>query len=86
MEVHAPGNPQTVMNSYAPSGNKTRDNIEGRVRQLALEESNKRGGEIGYYKILELVKAEGIRGKASMTMSERTALWLHKAMKIKVWR
>ena len=33
VEVHAPGNPQTLMNSYAPNGSITRDNIEGRVRQ-----------------------------------------------------
>ena len=86
VEVHAPGNPQTVMNSYAPDGSVTRDNIEGRVRQLALEESRKRGGEIGYRRILELIKAEGVQGKVAVAMADRTAAWLHKAMKVRVWR
>ena len=63
--VQGPGNPQTVMNSYAPDGSITRDNIEGRVRQLALEESRRLGrGEISYRRIMEFVKAEGIQGKA----------------------
>jgi hypothetical protein len=29
VEVHAPGNPQKVMNSYAPNGSIKRKNIEG---------------------------------------------------------
>ena len=86
VEVHAPGNPQTVMNSYAPDGSVTRENVEGRVRQLALEESRKRGGEIGYRSILELIKVEGVQGKVAGAMADRTATWLHKAMKVKVWR
>ena len=60
VEVHGPGNPQTVMNSYAQDGSITRENVEGRVRQLALEESRKRGGEMGYRRILELIKFEGV--------------------------
>jgi hypothetical protein len=86
VEVHAPGNPQTVMNSYAPDGSVTRENVEGRVRQLALEESRKRGGELGYRRIIELVKSEGVQGKVAVAMADRTATWLHKAMKVKVWR
>lgn len=86
VEVHAPGNPQTVMNSFAPDGSVTRDNIEGRVRQLALEESRKGGGEMGYKRILEYVKAEGVQGKVAVAIADRTASWLYKAMKIKVWR
>jgi len=86
VEVHAPGNPQTVMNSYSPDGRITRDNIEGRIRQLALEESRRRGGEIRYRRIMNLVKAEEIRGKAAVAMTNRTAQWLYKAMKVKVWR
>jgi hypothetical protein len=74
------------MNSYAPDGSVTRENVEGRVRQLALEESRKRGGEMDYKRILELIKAEGVQGKAIVAMADRTALWLYKAMKIKVWR
>lgn len=86
VEVHGPGNPQTVMNSYAPDGSITRDNVEGRVRQLALEESRKRGGEIGYRRILDFVKAERVQGKAAVAMTDRVAIWLRKVMKIKVWR
>lgn len=87
VDMHAPGNPQTVMNSFAPDGSITRDNIEGRIRQLALEESRKLGkGEINYMRIMEFVKSEGIQGKAAVAMSERTAIWLFKAMKVKVWR
>jgi hypothetical protein len=86
VEVHAPGNPQTVMNSYASDGGITRENIEGRVRQLALEESKKRGGEIEYRRILELIKVDGVQGKVAVAMADRTATWLHKVMKVKVWR
>jgi hypothetical protein len=87
VEVHAPGNPQTVLNSYAPDGGITRDNIEGRVRQLALEESRKGiQGEVSYRRVLEIVKSECILGKTAMTMADRTASWLLKTMKIKVWR
>jgi len=86
VEVHAPGNPQTLMTSYAPNGGITKENVEGRVRQLALEESGKGAGEIRYRRILELVKAKGINGKAALAMADRTASWLFKAMKVKVWR
>ena len=87
VEVHAPGNPQTIMNSYAPNGSITRDNIEGRVRQLALEESRKGiPGEVGYRMVLEIVRGEGVQGKAAVAMADRTASWLHKTMKVKVWR
>jgi len=87
VEVHATGNPQTVMNSYAPNGNITKDNIEGRVRQLALEESRRLGrGEINYRKIMEFVKSEGIQGNAAVTMADRMVFWLYITMKIKVWR
>jgi hypothetical protein len=73
VEVHAPGNPQTVINSYSPDWSITQENVEGRVRQLALEESRRRGGEIGYRRIMNLVKAEEIRGKAAVAMTNRTA-------------
>jgi len=87
VEVHAPGNPQTMMNIYAPDGSITSDNIEGRVRQLALEESRKGiPGEISYRRVLEIVRGEGIQGKAALAMADHTATWLHKAEKIKVWR
>ena len=75
-----------VMNSYAPDGGITRENIEGRIRQLTLEERRKRGGEIDYRRILELIKAKGVQEKAVVVMADRTAAWLHKAMKVKVWR
>jgi hypothetical protein len=85
VEVHAPGNPQTVMNSYAPDGSITRENVEGRVRQLVLEESRRLGrGEISYRRIMEFVKADGVQGKAAVAMADRTAIWLYKAMKVKV--
>jgi len=87
VEVHSPGNPQTVMNSYTPDGSITRDNIEGRVRQLVLEESRKGvPGEVGYKRILEIVKSEGVQGKAAVAMTDRMVSWLYKAMKVKVWR
>ena len=87
VEVHAPGNPQTVMNSFTPNGNITKDNIEGRVRQLVLEESRRLGrGEINYKKIMEFVKSEGIQGNAAVTMADRTVFWFYTTMKIKVWR
>jgi len=87
VEVHAPGNPQTVMNSYALDGSITRDNIEGKVRQMALEESRRLGrGDISYRKIMEFVKAIGIQEKAAVAIADRTALWLYKVMKVRVWR
>lgn len=86
VEVHAPGNPQTLMTSYAANGSITRENVEGRVRQLALEESRKGGSEVRYRRILDFVKEEGLEGRAALTMADRTASWLFKAMKTKVWR
>ena len=86
MEVHGPGNPQTVMNSYAPDGSVTRGNVEGRVRQLSLEESRRRGGEISYRRIMEFVKADGLQGKTAIAMTDRTSQWLYKVMKVRVWR
>ena len=87
MEVHAPGNPQTVMNSYTPDGSITIDNIEGRVRQLALEESRKGiPGEVDYRRVLEIVRGEGVQGKAAVAIADRTITWLLKSMKIKVWK
>ena len=86
VEVHAPGNPQTLMTSYAANGSITRENVEGRVRQLALEESRKGGGEVRYRRILDFVKEEGVEGRAASAMADRTASWLFKAMKVKVWR
>jgi hypothetical protein len=74
------------MNSYSQDGNITQDNIEERIRQLALEESRRRGGEIGYRRIIEFVKAKGLQGKAAVAMADRTAHWLYKVMKIKIWR
>jgi len=35
---------------------------------------------------MEFVKAEGIKGKAAVAMTDRTAQWLHQVMKVKVWR
>ena len=87
VEVHAPGNPQTLMTSYAPNGSITRENIEGRVRQIALDESRRhRLGEIEYKSIMEFIRVEGVQGKAALAMADRTATWLFKVMKIKVWR
>ena len=87
MEVHAPGNPQTMMNIYAPDGRITSDNIEGRVRQLAIEESRKGvPGEVSYRRVLEIVKGEDIQGKAAVAIADRTAFWLYKTMKVRVWR
>jgi len=74
------------MNSYSQNGNLTKDNIEGRVRQLVLEESKKRGGEKEYKKIMEYVRSVRIEGKAAVAMADRILSWLHKAMKVKVWR
>lgn len=87
VEIHAPGNPQTVMNSFAENGTITQENIEGRVRQLALEESKRLGlKEIRFSQIIELIKTEEIQGKAAVAMADRTAQWLYKVMKVKVWR
>ena len=86
VEVHAPGNPQTMMNIYAPDGRITSDNIEGRVRQLALEESRKGiPGEVGYRRVLEVVRGEGVCGKAAVAMANRITSLLYRAMKVKVW-
>ena len=75
------------MNSYAPDGSITRENVEGRVRQLALEESRGLGlGEISYRRIMEFVRTEGVQGKAAVAMADRTAQWLYKVMKVRVWR
>lgn len=35
---------------------------------------------------MEFVRIEGVQGKAAVAMADRTAPWLYKAMKVKVWR
>ena len=61
------------MSSYVPNGGITRENVEGRVRQIALEESRKGGCEVRYRRILEFVRAEGVEGRAALAMADRTA-------------
>jgi hypothetical protein len=55
-------------------------------RAQALASRRLRRGEISYRRIMEFVKAEGVLGKLAVALSDRTAQWLYKVMKLKVWR
>lgn len=63
-----------------------REKAAGNV-QLAIEESRKGIlGEVSYRRVLEIVRGEGVQGKAAVAIADRTAFWLYKVMKVKVWR
>ena len=75
VSLHDPGNPQTLMSSYSEGGKVTISNIEGRVRQLCIEKSERRG--IRWTRILEITQMEGISEvPMRVAMATRVRDWL----------
>ena len=74
--IHEPGNPQSLMSSYSEDGAQTVATIEGRIRQLCIEQHHKAGSlEWGY--IVSTVKDHGISdAKSRVAMSHRIRDWL----------
>jgi len=72
MITHEPGNPQTAISSFAKGGKITISGIEGRVRQLCIENNVER-----YKDMLGLIKEQGISdGSMRTAMGERIYVWL----------
>jgi len=71
MKKHSPGNPQTLLNSYAEGGAQTVNQIVGRVRQTFYG----RGGA-SKREILQELKAEGIDGTQRISIADGVIAWL----------
>ena len=71
MEKHAPGNPQTLLNSYAEGGTQTINQLIGQIRQKFY---NRGGGS--RREILDSLQAKGIKGKERASMADGIIMWL----------
>ena len=71
MEKHAPGNPQTLLNSYVEGGAQTINQLVGRIRQEFYSQ-----GEVLKRDILAALKSEGIKGMERVNMADSIASWL----------
>jgi len=71
MEKHAPGNPQTLLTSYAEGGTQTVNQLIGRIRQKFYTR-----GWASRREILETLKAEGIKGKKRVAITDGIIMWL----------
>lgn len=71
MEKHAPGNPQTLLNSYAEGGTQTLNQTVGRLRQQFYKRE-----EILKRDILGALKAEGIKGTDRVHLADGIVYWL----------
>jgi len=83
--VHAPGNPQTLIPSFAESGAVTMENLEGRLRQQCVEHA----GKYGHIKLLEITQRGtdmGLSVKQAKAMTDRTQRWLREVMMVKVYQ
>jgi len=82
--VHAPGNPQTLIPSYAENGAVTLENLEGRLRQQCVDHANK----YGHIKLGEITQKGtdmGLSVKQAVAMTDRTQRWLREVMMVKVY-
>ena len=82
--VHAPGNPQTLIPSYAENGVVTLENLEGRLRQQCVEHA----GKYGHIKLGEITQRGtdmGLSVKQAVAMTDRTQRWLREVMMVKVY-
>jgi len=83
--VHAPGNPQTLMPSFAENGVISLENLEGRLRQQCVDHANK----YGHIKLLEITQRGtdmGLSVKQAKAMTDRTQRWLREVMMVKVYQ
>ena len=83
VEVHRPGNPQTLMPSYAENGAVNMENLEGRLRQQCVEWARK-NGSISYDDVVLRAKGLGVDPKPRVAMARRTVKWLREVMMVKV--
>lgn len=71
MEKHAPGNPQTLLNSYAEGGTQTINQLVGQIRQKFYN----RGGA-SRREILGSLQEKGIKGKERASIADGIIMWL----------
>ena len=82
--VHAPGNPQTLIPSFAEDGAVTLENLEGRLRQQCVDHA----GKYGYIKLGDITRRGtdmGLSAKQAVAMTDRTQRWLREVMMVKVY-
>jgi len=82
--VHAPGNPQTLIPSFAENGVVTLENLEGRLRQQCVEHANKYDG-IKVPEIVSKGRELGLSAPQAIAMADRTQRWLREVMMVKVY-
>ncbi|GAH57338.1 unnamed protein product [marine sediment metagenome] len=68
---HAPGNPQTILNSYGEGGAQTIHQLVGQIRQKFYNRN-----EVLKREILQNLKAEGINGMERVNIADKIADWL----------
>ena len=83
--IHDPGNPQTLLSSFAPNGHITITDIVGRLRQQCLEYARNRNNVIRMKIIKELVFNSNIKPRERYHVSEDIANWL-KEYDVSVWK
>jgi len=82
--VHAPGNPQTLIPSFAENGVVTLENVEGRLRQQCVEYAGKYDG-IKVPEIVSKARDLGLSASQAIAMADRTQRWLREVMMVKVY-
>ncbi len=71
-EKHDPGNPQTLLNSYAEGGTQTLNQIVGRVRQKFYSR-----GLASHLEIVKSLKSEGVTdGAKRVHLARQITKWL----------
>ena len=71
IERHAPGNPQTLLNSYSEGGAQTINQLVGRARQFFLER-----GRASRSEVLRYLVEEGVSGPERVSISKGLLSWL----------
>ena len=84
VEIHGPGNPQTIMNSFSEGGKVDVGVIEGRIRQYFFDRY-RRGLEVRRRDILNKCKLEFENLQLAVRVSERVTAWLW-GQGIRIWR
>ena len=82
--VHAPGNPQTLIPSFAENGVVSLENLEGRLRQQCVDHAAK----YRHIKLSEITQKGtdmGLSVKQAKAMTDRTQRWLREVMMVKVY-
>jgi len=78
-EIHAPGNPQTLLNSYAEGGTQTINQLIGQIRQRFYKR-----GKATKSEILESLKEGDVPGTERIVIAKGIIKWL-KDKGVKVW-